>query len=824
MSRSLVIVESPTKAKTLNRFLGKDYTVLASYGHVRDLTRKTGAVEPGNGFHMSYELVQKNADHVRRIERALKDTDNLYLATDPDREGEAIAWHLTELLRERGKLKDKDVFRVVFHEVTKEAIDESFRHPGQLAQPLINAQQARRALDHLVGFNLSPLLWRKIRPGLSAGRVQSPSLRMIAEREGEIKKFEPREYWSMDGTASTGEQSFPCRLALYEGNKVEQFSFTNEEQSTEVRDTLLKAAAGSLHIAKVKKTERKRRPVAPFTTSTLQQEAARKLGFTSRKTMSVAQRLYEGIELEGGSVGLITYMRTDSVNLAQSAIKEMREFIDRQYGADYLPEQPVSYKTRAKNAQEAHEAVRPTSVWRSPSDMKSWLDKDQALLYGLIWKRAVASQMMPAIIDMVSADLTCDGGRHAFRASGSTVRFPGFLSVYVEGMDDPGKNNDGSERGGNDEKRLPPLNEGEDVTLVEIKAEQHFTAPPPRYTEASLIRSLEEYGIGRPSTYASIISTLQNREYVRIEDKRFFLTEIGGIVSHFLTNHFGRYVDYEFTAHLEDDLDAISRGDKEWVPVMETFWYEFKKTLDEKGESVSRGEALQQRELGEDPKSGRKVYARWSHFGPCVQIGAADDGGDKPRFASLREGQDIATITLPEALKLFDLPRVLGSVPGGEEVSVGISRFGPYVRQGKFYASLKEGDDPYTIELDRALIVLEEWREERRRRNIKEFDDGAIRVLKGRYGPYVTDGSTNAKIPKEIEPEDVTHEQAKELLQKAKDAPPRGRRRGAKKTPAKKTATKKTTAKKTTKKKTTKKKATKKKVTKKKTTEKKKKT
>ena len=774
----LVVVESPTKAKTLNRFLGSDYTVLASYGHVRDLTSKTGAVEPDNHFHMHYEAIPKNAAHVRRIEQAMRRADSLYLATDPDREGEAIAWHLMELLQERGVLGDKQVFRVVFHEVTRDAINESFENPGDLAQNLVNAQQARRALDHLVGFNLSPLLWRKIRPGLSAGRVQSPALRMIAEREEEIKQFQPREYWSMDGLTSVADEKFSGYLSLYEGVKVEQFSFTTEEQATQVRNALLKAADGFLRVDKVKKTERKRRPVAPFTTSTLQQEAARKLGFTSKKTMLVAQRLYEGMELEEGSVGLITYMRTDSVNLAQSAIKEIRDFIVQRYGPDYLPAQPVPYKTRARNAQEAHEAIRPTSVWRVPAEMERWLDKDQLRLYGLIWKRAMACQMMPAVIDAMSVDMTCADGRHSFRATGSVVRFPGFMSVYTEGLDDPVGYGDDSSYVGSD-RRLPPLEEGQQVALSEIKAEQHFTAPPPRYTEASLIRSLEEYGIGRPSTYAAIISTLQNRDYARIESKRFFLTEIGGIVSHFLIDHFSRYVDYEFTAHLEDDLDAISRGDKEWMPVMETFWHDFKKTVDDKGENVSREEAMRRRELGTDPKSGRKIYTRLSRLGPCVQIGSADDGGDKPRFASLREGQDMATITLEEALKLFDLPRSLGQVPGGDEVSVGISRFGPFVRQGKFYASLRDPDDPYTIELDRALVVLEEWREQRRQQNIKEFDDGAIRVLKGRYGPYVTDGSVNASVPKHMEPETLTRDEAQELLQKAKDAPPRGRRLAA---------------------------------------------
>ena len=562
MSKNLVIVESPAKAKTIKKYLGPEYEVLASYGHVRDLVPKDGAVDPSQGFQMKYQVIDKNEKHVRAIRTALKDADALYLATDPDREGEAISWHLVELLHEKKALKDKPVRRVVFHEITKSAVNEAVSNPREVASELVNAQQARRALDYLVGFNLSPLLWRKVQPGLSAGRVQSPALRLICEREEEIKAFVPREYWTIEARAQKQESKFSARLIELDGKKLEQFSLTNIMGAGNARARLLDAAQGELLVAKVDKKQRKRNPAPPFTTSTLQQEANRKLGFTSSRTMRTAQQLYEGIDIGGETVGLISYMRTDSVNLAAEALNEIRQTIGQQFGEKSVPEQPRYFKSKSKNAQEAHEAIRPTSALRLPNSLKDRLSADQAKLYELIWKRAVASQMTQAIFDTVAVDLQA-GETGTFRANGSVLVEPGFIAVYSQGKDQPDNEDD--------DKRLPALEQGETVKLLEVVPDQHFTEPPPRYTEASLVKTLEEYDIGRPSTYASIISTLQARNYVRLDGKVFFPTDVGMIVNRFLTKHFTRYVDYAFTAALEDDLDAVSRGEKGWVPLLDKF-------------------------------------------------------------------------------------------------------------------------------------------------------------------------------------------------------------------------------------------------------------
>jgi DNA topoisomerase-1 len=566
MSQNLVIVESPAKSKTIKKYLGKGFEVMASYGHVRDLVPKEGAVDPEHDFEMKYQLIERNAKHVDAIVKAMRKADALYLATDPDREGEAISWHLVELLKDRKVLKDKPVHRVVFHEITKRAINEAIEHSRELSTQLINAQQARRALDYLVGFNLSPLLWKKIRRGLSAGRVQSPALRMIVEREIEIEKFKPREYWTLESDLTRDGQNFTARLTYLHGEKLQQFSITDETGAGSAREELLQAANGELVVEKVEKKQRKRNPAAPFTTSTLQQEASRKIGFTASRTMRVAQQLYEGMDIGGETVGLITYMRTDSVNLAQEAIDELRDFIPERFGKGTLPDQPRAYKTKAKNAQEAHEAIRPTSVRHTPDDLKQYLSAEQLKLYTLIWKRTIACQMIHATIDTVSIDFACGEGNR-FRATGSTVVDPGFMAVYQEGVDD--------RKTDSDERLLPPLEKGDSCTLNEIRADQHFTEPPPRYSEASLVKALEEYGIGRPSTYATIISTLQAREYVTLEKKRFYPTDVGRVVVEFLTDNFTSYVDYDFTASLEDELDAVSRGEKEWIPLMNEFWGSF---------------------------------------------------------------------------------------------------------------------------------------------------------------------------------------------------------------------------------------------------------
>ncbi|MEP7042340.1 MAG: DNA topoisomerase I [Dokdonella sp.] len=765
MAKNLLIVESPAKAKTINKYLGKDFHVLASYGHVRDLVPKEGAVATDNHFKMNYEVIERNEKHVEAIAKAAKSAESLYLATDLDREGEAISWHIAEILRERGLLEGRAVHRVVFSEITPRAIKEAVASPRKLSMDLVNAQQARRALDYLVGFNLSPVLWRKVQRGLSAGRVQSPALRMIAEREEEIEAFKAREYWSIDADCAHPDQAFKARLWKLRGKKFEQFDLTNETDAQAARETLVRSAQGRLVVANIESKERKRRPSPPFTTSTLQQEAARKLGFTTSRTMRLAQQLYEGVAIgDEGVVGLITYMRTDAVSLSADAITELREVIGRDFGARALPEQPHFYRNKSKNAQEAHEAIRPTSALHRPKDVAAYLSDEQRKLYELIWKRALASQMQHATLNTVSVDFDA-GGDSMFRASGTTVVDPGFLAVYEEGRDQ--KNAEEEDEG----RKLPAMKIGEAVPIAAINADQHFTEPPPRYSEASLVKTLEEYGIGRPSTYASIIQVLLNREYVILDSRRFKPTDVGRAVAKFLSGHFAQYVDYDFTAKLEDELDAVSRGEEDWIPLLEKFWKPFKAQVDDKNETVDRSEASGARELGTDPKSGKPVAVRLGRYGPFAQIGTKDDE-DKPKFASLRTGQSMHTITLEDALELFKLPRALGHSAAGEEVTVGVGRFGPFVKQGATYASLQPTDDPYTIELPRALELVLAKAEAAANRIIKDFGTG-IQVLNGRYGPYITDGEKNARIPKDKEPPALTEAECVELLAAAPNRPKR---------------------------------------------------
>ncbi|HEY0504746.1 MAG TPA: DNA topoisomerase I [Lysobacter sp.] len=778
MAKNLLIVESPAKAKTINKYLGKDFTVLASYGHVRDLVPKEGAVDPERGFAMRYDLIDKNEKHVDAIAKAAKSADTLYLATDPDREGEAISWHIAEILKERGLLEGKPLHRVVFTEITPRAIKEAMTQPRAIASDLVDAQQARRALDYLVGFNLSPVLWRKVQRGLSAGRVQSPALRMIVEREEEIEAFVAREYWTIEAECAHPSQAFTAKLIKLDGRKVEQFTVTDGDTAEDARKRIAAAANGALHVTDVASKERKRRPAAPFTTSTLQQEASRKLGFTTRKTMQVAQKLYEGVAIgEEGTVGLITYMRTDSVTLSQDAIGEIRDVIARDYGTRALPDKPNTYQNKSKNAQEAHEAVRPTSALRTPSSVSRFLSDDERKLYELVWKRAVASQMVPATLNTVSVDLAA-GSEHAFRASGTTVVDPGFLAAYEEGKDTRSAEDEDEGR------KLPAMKTGDRVPLDRIHADQHFTQPPPRYTEAALVKALEEYGIGRPSTYASIIQTLLFRKYVEMEGRSFRPSDVGRAVSKFLSSHFTQYVDYDFTAKLEDELDAVSRGEEEWVPLMEKFWGPFKELVEDKTESVDRSEATGARELGIDPKSGKPVSVRLGRYGPYVQIGDKDTD-EKLDFASLRPGQSMHTISLEDALELYKLPRKLGQSEG-HEVSVGIGRFGPFAKRGTTYASLPKEDDPHTIDLARAVFLIEQKEEIARNRIIKQWDGSDIQVLNGRFGPYISDGKLNGKIPKDREPASLTLEEVTQLLADT-GKPVRGRfgkKAAAKKEPA----------------------------------------
>jgi DNA topoisomerase-1 len=774
MADNLVIVESPAKARTIKKYLGRDFDVLASYGHVRDLVPKEGAVDPDRGYAMKYQMLEKNERHVAAIARALGKSKALYLATDPDREGEAIAWHLKEILDSRGNLDGKDVHRVVFYEITRNAIREAVEQPRRLSMELVNAQQARRALDYLVGFNLSPLLWKKVRRGLSAGRVQSPALRMICEREEEIAAFIAQEYWTIEGEGAHGGQAFPLKLLEYRGEKVEQFSITNERAAREAENTLRAAAGatsgtpGTLRVLAIDRKQRRRNPAPPFTTSTLQQEAARKLGFNARRTMRLAQQLYEGQDIGEGSVGLITYMRTDSVALAAEAVREIREVAARLYGAHEVAEEPRIYKTKSKNAQEAHEAIRPTSAAITPADVEGKIDEDLYRLYTLIWKRAVASQMSHAVFDTVAVDLLAgqDGPqRHLLRANGSTLVKAGYIAVYQEGSDDA--------KVDEADHVLPPLKEGDSVSLTQLAATQHFTEPPPRYSEASLVKALEEHGIGRPSTYATIISTLQDREYVQMDNRRFVPTDIGKIVNRFLTHHFHRYVEYGFTAAMEDELDAVSRGEEEWTTPLEKFWKPFIHQVDRIERTVTREQVAQARELGKDPATGKPITVRMGRFGPFVQIGTKDDE-EKPRFAGLRPGQKMDAITLADAMELFKLPRTLGETAEGETIIANVGRFGPYLKYGSKYASLKE-DDPYTVALERAREVIRLKKEADASRLIQDFPEDGIQVLNGRYGPYITDRKKNAKIPKDRDPKSLTLEECRAMLAAA---PERGARFG----------------------------------------------
>ena len=613
MAKKLLIVESPAKAKTINKYLGKDFVVLASYGHVRDLVPKEGAVEVNNDYVMHYQLVDKNKKHVDNIVAECRKADELYLATDPDREGEAISWHIKEILKTKRGFKDKPVYRIVFNEITKSAVLDAFNHARDISDNLVNAQQARRALDYLVGFNLSPLLWRKIRRGLSAGRVQSPALRMIVEREIEIEKFATKEYWSVLGKLNKDNTNFQAKLTFYDSKKVEQFFITNENDATNIVDSIIaeiKKNDDKIKVDKITKKQRKRNPAAPFTTSTLQQEASRKLGFTAQRTMRVAQQLYEGIDIDKeGSQGLITYMRTDSVSLSNDAVDEIRKLITNKYGADKCPDSPRVYKTKSKNAQEAHEAIRPSLSKREPDKIKSCLSDEQFKLYNLIWKRTVASQMTQAIMDTVAVDFIADKINAIFRANGSTIKDPGFMAVYLESFDDVKSNQDADDK----EKILPEFKEGEMII-----PEQHFTEPPPRYGEASLVKMLEEHGIGRPSTYASIIATLQNREYVTLENKRFSPTDVGRIVTKFLTEYFTKYVDYEFTAKLEDELDAVSRGEQEWMPVLDNFWKPFIELVQDTDKNVQRKDVTQEKIDEKCPKCEGQLSLRLGRSGRFI--------------------------------------------------------------------------------------------------------------------------------------------------------------------------------------------------------------
>ena len=839
MASNLLIVESPAKAVTLKKYLGNNFEILATYGHVRDLIPKAGAIDPEHNFAMQYEIIARNSKHIDAIAKAAAQADHIFLAPDPDREGEAIAWHVAELLKCKRNLKDKPMQRVVFYEITQSAVREAIEHPREISISLVNAQQARRALDYLVGFNLSPLLWRKIRPGLSAGRVQSPALRLIVERELEIESFRSQEYWTIHLDSHKNSQLFTAKLFQYQGKKLGQLDIANETEYHKVLDNI-SAAKLPPRVVRVEKKAKMRYAAAPFTTSTLQQEAARKLGMPTDRTMRIAQQLYEGIDIGGQTIGLITYMRTDSVTLAQEALEEIRSYITAKFAPEYLPKTSPVYKSKAKNAQEAHEAIRPTSIARTPDDVQEFLTIDQARLYEMIWKRTLACQMSPARFDTVSLDIRLGGDDTLFRASGQTLQFPGFITVYQESTDDAEEE---------ENKKLPPLTEGETIPLDKLYGEQHFTQPPPRFSEASLVKTLEEHGIGRPSTYASIISTLQAREYAVLDKKRFKPTDVGRVVTRFLTEHFTRYVDYGFTAHMEDELDEISDGKRDWIPVLNDFWHPFSALVHDK-KNIERKDVTQElideacpkcgkplatrlgkrgnfigctaypecdytrnptadadtgearKELGVDQASGLPVLLLRGPYGYYIQLGeVAAGGGTKPKRVSWPKDLPPENADLAAATQLLQLPKELGLHPeSGKKVIVNIGRFGPYIGHDGKFKSIPRGDSVFTIQLDRALELLAQANTSNT--ILKELgthpdDQKPVEICTGRYGPYVRHGKVNATLPKDVSHENLTLQEGLALLAErvAKGPSPKKTATRKKATTPKKSAAKKKTAK-----------------------------
>ena len=769
----LVIVESPAKAKTINKYLGNDYKVIASFGHIRDLPSKNGSVLPDEDFKMSYEIPTKSEKYVKDISTNAKNAEIIYLATDPDREGESISWHIVEALKERKALKkDALVKRVAFNEITKKSVLKAISEPRDVDINLVNAQQARRALDYLVGFTLSPILWRKLPGSRSAGRVQSVALRMICEREEEIEKFISTEYWDVSAEMRTIlGKDFKAKLSHIDSKKLEKFDIKNAEEAEKIAYAL---AEDEYQVAKLEKKQQKRNPPPPFTTSSLQQEAGRKLGFTTKKTMQLAQKLYEGLEIDGETIGLITYMRTDGVFLSEDSVKETRNMILNQFGKEYLPAEARIYKAKAKNAQEAHEAIRPTNIELAPARVQSQLDKDFFKLYELIWKRTVACQMEQAIIDMISATIDSKSKKYSLRANGSTIKFDGFYKLYKEDLDDSIE--DSEESGG----LLPLMNEGENVEHLNIIPTQHFTEPKPRFTEASLVKNLEELGIGRPSTYSSIISVIQDRNYVKLEKKRFFPEERGRIVTAFLTSFFYKYVEYDFTAKLENDLDFIADGEMSWKDFLSDFWKDFNKNISEvsviditniiesleellayhlfpkknddhdprscpkcndgkiglrlgkfgaflgcasypscdyKSQITTNEESadLENKEsskvedklLGHHPSSGQNILLKKGPYGPYVQLGEAENKKDKPKRASIPKNYKVEEVDISLAINLLSLPKSLGNHKDtGDEITVSIGKFGPYIKYQNKFTSIPKNIDMFSLSLDDAQKVL----------------------------------------------------------------------------------------------------------------------
>lgn len=775
MADNLVIVESPAKAKTISKFLGKNYRVRASMGHVRDLPKSKFGIDVDKKYKPTYVVSPDKKKIVAQLKSYITKKTNLYIATDEDREGEAIGWHLLQALGVDPK--KTDVKRIVFHEITESAIKNAIDNPRKIDQDLVDAQQARRVLDRIVGYELSPLLWKKVRYGLSAGRVQSVAVRFVVDRERDILAFKPDEYWSITANLLKDKEMFEAALTKFEGKELK---VTNKKDA----DKVLKDLDGADYkVTKVEEKEVTRRPAPPFITSTLQQEASRKLGFSVKRTMMVAQQLYEGVRHGKGVTGLITYMRTDSVNLAAQALHQAQDVITQEFGKEYALPTPRLYKGK-KGAQEAHEAIRPVDLSIKPEDVKNYLDKDQYRLYELIWKRTLACQMAEAKLRAMGVDITPsvkgkDTG-YTFRGTGQTVEFPGFIRVYTEDFDDP------SEGANHAEKYLPAMEEGDDVKLKNIDPVQHFTKPPARYTEASLVKKLESEGIGRPSTYAPTISTIMTRGYIEKEGKQLRPTDLAFLVTDILVKHFSDIVDYKFTAELEESLDDIAEGKKEWEPVIDDFYGPFHANVEKKEKGIKKDDILKERVIGKDPKTKLDVVAMHGRFGPFVQMGKytkeeVDAMEEKPRRASLPKGTYFETITLEEALKALELPRNLGKTKKGEEVIVTVGRFGPYLKVGKLNVSLGDDLDPYEVKLGDVEKLIEETRTAKKKaaEPLQEFgkDDPVsgkpVLVKTGFYGPYVTDGKTNASVGKKFDPKKITFEEACDLLEKKRHAPKR---------------------------------------------------
>ncbi|MEJ1970777.1 MAG: type I DNA topoisomerase [Rhizomicrobium sp.] len=849
---NVVVVESPGKVKSINKYLGPGYKVLASFGHIRDLPSKDGSVRPDDDFSMTWEVDDRAQKRIKDIADAVKGADKLILATDPDREGEAISWHVLEVLKQRKALAGVRIERVAFNAVTKTAIQEAIAHPRQINEELVDAYMARRALDYLVGFTLSPVLWRKLPGARSAGRVQSVALRLVVDREAEIEAFRAQEYWSIDADVAAPGGTFSARLTQLNGEKLDKLSL---KTGAEAAAAVAAVAAQSFAIDSVESKPVKRHPAPPFITSTLQQEASRKLGFGAKRTMQIAQGLYEGVDIGGDTVGLITYMRTDGITMVPEAIAEARDVIGAKYGRKYLPAAARTYTSKAKNAQEAHEAVRPTSFERTPEEVSRYLDADAARLYELIWKRAIASQMESAEMERTTVDVVSADKKIMLRATGTVMLFDGFLTLYQEGRDDESEE-DGS--------RLPKVAAGEAVTVANVVPAQHFTEPPPRYSEASLVRKLEELGIGRPSTYASILSVLRDRSYVRMDRGRFVPDDKGRLVTVFLELYFPRYVEYGFTADLEEQLDEVSDGKLAWKELLRNFWRDFSAavggTKDIKisnvidamndilghhifpanadgsnprvcptcgtgelslklgrfgafvgcsnypecrftrqiGQNNADAAAAQPRELGEDPATGEKVTLRSGRFGPYVQLG----DGKTAKRSGIPKDYDVAAVDFDYAQKLLALPREVGIHPEtGKPITANFGRFGPYVASDGVYASLESAEDVFTVGLNRAVDLIAEKKNNPRVRRgpqaLKELGNDPsgtpVKLMKGRYGPYVTDGETNATVPDADNAEAITLEQALALL--AERAAKGGGTKKKKKAAAKPKAKKETKAK-----------------------------